>query len=393
MFNETEQVKLIGHVQIVSDQVDGAGNIIPNTSRVDLEKFNAIHPQNMARIVARALSNESNTFIKRVAFGNGGTIVDFAGNITFRAPRDGLNVGDNGWEARLYNETYSEVVDDSDLTIGSGPGSSPGDDPVSVEHVSGPGVRSVENLTTGATVSSVIVTAVLNANEPSGQALTQQGGSSGNTNIEADFVFDEIGLFTSGSAPVDTVGYQFVDVGNKEAKHDTGLTPNTTYQFSIRVNNGSPVTVTVLTPLSGSGDGTSAPIGSITYADIISVMNSPVSNLTLAGAVAKITDDTPTQLGGSETFGYLKFESLAAGTTSSIQLNDINMFNSIDGFDSILNAVNGTKAGVRNDPTNPTNERERLLTHLTFSPIEKSADRVMTLTYTIHVVVARSVRT
>lgn len=263
----------------------------------------------------------------------------------------------------------------------------------SIEHVSGPGVRSVEDLTAGSTVSSVIVTVILNQNEPKGQAQTQQGGVNGNTNIEADFVFDELGLYTGGAPHIDTVGYQYVDVNSKEAKHDTGLLPNTTYQFTIEVDGGSPVTVSILTPLGGSGDGSSAPLGAITYADLLTVLNSPVSNLSLAGAVAKITDDVPTQQGGYETYGYLKFESLTAGVNSSIRLTDIDLFVALDGFVAILNPVDGVNAGIRNDPTNPTTERERLLAHLTFSPIEKSADRVMTITYTIHVVVARSVRT
>lgn len=205
-----DYTKIIGHGKIVSyDQFKYInGKYIPTgPGKIEVDKFNAIHPQNMARVIARALANESNFFISRMAFGNGGTIVDVAQNITFKPPRDGLNPGDNGWEARLYNETYSEIVDDSNISIGSGLGTSPADDPTSIEHVSGPGVRSVEDLTDGSTISSVIIQVTLNPNEPSSQYLSQLGDD---TNTESNFTFDEIGLYTSGAPPVNTSGVQYV---------------------------------------------------------------------------------------------------------------------------------------------------------------------------------------
>ena len=51
-----------GHLHIEDD----LGNVL-------VDKDNAIHPQNMARVISRALANESNYFIKEIAFGNGGT--------------------------------------------------------------------------------------------------------------------------------------------------------------------------------------------------------------------------------------------------------------------------------------------------------------------------------
>ena len=52
--------------------------------------------------------------------------------------------------------------------------------------------------------------------------------------------------------------------------------------------------------------------------------------------------------------------------------------------------VNGVDAGVQNDPVNPGTEAERLLTHVIFSPIQKTADRTLSITYTLTVAVARS---
>ena len=67
-----------GHVTI-NDSVDG----------VILDQHNAVHPQNLTRIFARALANEQNHSIYRIAFGNGGTHIDATGQVTYRTPNDG----------------------------------------------------------------------------------------------------------------------------------------------------------------------------------------------------------------------------------------------------------------------------------------------------------------
>lgn len=382
--------KVVGHVLIKEHEYDTVdGNVVlKDDGKVVVDEHNAVHPQNMARVFARALANEPNYFIHRVAFGNGGTEIDVASNILFNPPRDGLNPGDNHWEARLYNETYSEIVDDSNINVGSGPGALPSGDPSTIEHVSGPGVRSAEDLTVGATVSSVIVNIVLNPGEPSGQVSTQQAG--GETNTEADFMFDELGLFTAGAPPSNSTGYQDVDVGGKEAKFDTGLDPATVYQFNISVDGGNPQLITVSTPSVGTGDGVNAPLNAITYADLVTVLNVTGADLDTAGAFATITDDLPTQEGGAETYGYLRFESKTSGSQSAIAVQDINLFTAISGFIGILPGNPGVNSGIRNDPINPDQERERMLTHLVFSPVLKSADRVLSLTYTLNIVVART---
>lgn len=394
MINDSLSTKVIGHVRIKEHddyEVLQDGNIVPkDAGKIVLDKLNAVHPQNMARVISRALANESNYFVHRMAFGNGGTVVDVAQNITYRTPRDGLNPGDNGWEARLYNETYSEIIDDSNVNVGGGSGSSPGDDPTSIEHVSGPGVRSVEDLTDGSIISSVVVTVVLNPNEPSGQVSTQQGEE---TNTESNFTFDEIALFTSGAPAANTAGYQRVDVGGKVSNQDTGLTANTNYQFTISVDGGAGQTINVTTPVIGTGDGTNAPLDAITYGDLVTALNLPGGDLQSVNAVASITDGVPTQDGGSETYGFLQFTSISSGSTSSIALTDIDLFTNLSGFVGIELAVDGEDAGVRNDPVNPDTERERMLTHLIFAPVLKSADRVLTISYTINVIVARSTTT
>lgn len=384
--NDDFSTRVIGHVVVKEhDKVGDAGRVL-------LDQKNPVHPQNMARIFARALANESNYFIHRIAFGNGGTDIDVASNIIYNPPRDGLNPGDNYWEARLYNETYSEVVDDSNLNIGSGPGSTPTGDPDTIEHVSGPGVRSVEDLTVGSTVSSVVINAVINPDEPGGQSESQEGGIEGETNLNSDFTFDEMGLFTDGSPQTNTSGYQDINVGGKESKHDTGLAPNSTYSFTIEIDGGTPINISVTTPTVGTGDGVSAPLNAITYGDLVTVLNIPGGDLDSAGARALITDDIATQDGGIETYGFLRFESYSSGSISKISLTDTTLFAALTGFLSLESPMNGTNAGVRNDPLTPENERERLLTHLVFSPVTKTADRVLSITYTLNIVVARTIK-
>jgi len=50
----------------------------------------------------------------------------------------------------------------------------------------------------------------------------------------------------------------------------------------------------------------------------------------------------------------------------------------------------GVNAGVQNDAANPGNERERLLTHITFSPILKKANRIIEIEYTLTVSVSQT---
>ncbi|KKL63546.1 hypothetical protein LCGC14_2174040, partial [marine sediment metagenome] len=139
-------VKITGHLLIIDD----LGNIL-------VDKHNAVHPQNIARVITRGMANESNYFVKNIAYGNGGTDINAALDITFNPPNDGQTPDIQTWDSQLYNETYREIVDDSDSNIGTGIGSASGD-PTTVEHVSGPGVFSNEL----GILSQVTINATLN---------------------------------------------------------------------------------------------------------------------------------------------------------------------------------------------------------------------------------------
>lgn len=402
--------------------VEGHLNIIDDLGNILVDKSNAVHPQNLARVFARSLSHEHNYYIYRMAFGNGGTIVDAAYTVTYKTPNDGQSPDSATWDSRIYNETYSEIIDagqdilnsdlgvdpgSADLNTGvrSGGGSVPASDPPAVLHVSGPGVRSNE---LGVT-SEVIITCVLNGDEPTGQFLSDSNPSSENT--ETSFVFDEIGLYTSGAPAISTSGYQYVDVGNRKSTDDTGLVPGTQYQFGISVDGGTVIVITFTTPVSG-GSGTA---GEILYGDLCQAINTGSIawgltgvNPLPGGATITITDYTggifPT-IQGQQTFGFIKVQSPTAGATSSIDLplpgsgwsvsvGATYLFSSsainppIGG--TLNSPVAGVAAGAQNNPITPSLERERLLTHLIFSPVLKSQNRALTITYTLTISVART---
>lgn len=390
-------ISIWGHVHIKDD----LENVLVN-------KGNAVHPQNMARVIARALANEHNFYVYRIAFGNGGTQTDAAYTITYKTPNDGQAPDVRTWDSRLYNETYSEIIDDSvspTSLLGTDPGSAgpnagtragggadPSGDPPTVEHVSGPGVRSNE---LGLT-SEVVITAVLNPSEPTGQFGTDDQGPTEDT--ETSFTFDEIGLYTSGGDASDSNGSQDIDVGNKTSEDDTGLLGSTLYSFIINADGAGATQISFTTPATGSGAG-----GEILYGDLCEALNTvdPVWAVSAAlpgSSSVAITDNTLSfpSITGAQTFGFLRFTSGTTGSSSSIALAagtvGTDMIASVNptAGGTIETAVAGQDAGVQNDPVNFDTERERLLTHIIFSPVLKSANRTLTVTYTLTISVART---
>ena len=396
-------VSVIGHCHIEDD----LGNVL-------LDKKNAIHPQNLACVFGRALANEHNYFVHRIAFGNGGTVVDAARTVTYRTPNDGQSPDVSTWDSRIYRETYSEIIDDGHITlntlIGTDPGSadmntgvrlgggaSPASDPATVPHVSGPGVRSRElGLQT-----EVIITCVINGDEPRSQYATDALAPAQST--ETDFIFDEIGLYTTGAPAIDTSGYQYINVLNKSSIDDTGMLPDTTYSFNVSVDGGTSILVSFKTPLTGgSGVGKQ-----ILYGDLCEAINTSAltwgftgsgTSALPGGARVMITDNTGgtfPSIAGAQTFGYLTVESATTGPLSYVDLagNETTIF--LGQINPPLGAtletpVRGNMAGVQNAPTAPSTERERLLTHLIFSPILKSKNRTLAITYTLTITVART---
>jgi hypothetical protein len=137
-----------------------------NTHEVLVDKKNAIHFENMSEALALSLANRSSGNLHEMVFGNGASTVSGIGAITYFPP----NVV--GSDARLYNQTYSKIINDQ----------SPLNNDRSHNFIR---VQHSENNV----YSDVIITCLLDYNEPSGQELFDDASST-----ESDFVFDELGL-------------------------------------------------------------------------------------------------------------------------------------------------------------------------------------------------------
>ena len=154
--NEQGSVRIQGHIKIFD----------PVTKEVFIDKRNAIHYENFSLALARSISNQGFGTISEMVFGNGGTMVDETGIITYLTPNTvGLN-------SALYNETYYKVVDAKQ------PSSiDPARNFMEVRHV------------LGTTYSDILVSCLLDFGEPAGQAAFDNA-----TNSEGTYVFDELGL-------------------------------------------------------------------------------------------------------------------------------------------------------------------------------------------------------
>jgi hypothetical protein len=138
----------------------------PKTEEVFIDKRNAIHYENISVAMAQAFSNQNQGWISEMVFGNGGTVVDPTGLITYLTPN---TVGVN---SSLYNQTYSKIVDQN-----SALNSDAIRNKMEVRHIS------------GATYSDILVSCLLDYGEPSGQEAFDNA-----TDLNGDFVFDELGL-------------------------------------------------------------------------------------------------------------------------------------------------------------------------------------------------------
>jgi len=145
-----------GHIKITD----------PDTGEVLIDKPNAIHYENISQAMAYSLANKGQNFIFEMHFGNGGTTVDPTGVINYLPP----NV--NTQNSDLYNPTYYKTVDDTSTT-----NPDPINNKMQVMHVP------------GTTYTDILVTCLLDYNEPSGQATFDNS-----SNLAGTYVFDELGL-------------------------------------------------------------------------------------------------------------------------------------------------------------------------------------------------------
>lgn len=154
--DDVGSVKIQGHIKIFD----------PQTKEVFVDKRNAIHYENFSLALARGVSNQGFGFISEMSFGNGGSLVDDTGIITYLTPNT------TGLNAALYNQTYSKIIDPQ--TAGN---LDPARNFMEVRHV------------LGTYYSDILVSCLLDFGEPEGQQAFDNS-----TDAEGTFVFDEIGL-------------------------------------------------------------------------------------------------------------------------------------------------------------------------------------------------------
>lgn len=158
-------VKITGHVKITD----------LNSQEVLVDRYNAINSETMSIILANMLQGNNSKYVYELHFGNGGTVIDGTGSITYKDVEENLKLGT---VAELYNPVYYKVVDSAD-TINN-------DDEtrnyVTVDH------------TDGLIYSDVVVTCTLEENQPD---------TAENSGI---ITFDEIGLKNKGDTGLNS-GY------------------------------------------------------------------------------------------------------------------------------------------------------------------------------------------
>ena len=154
--DEKGTVLVEGHIKIFD----------PKSGEVYVDKRNAIHYENMSEALALSIGDKTTGFIHEMHFGNGGTSVDTTGIITYLPPNT------TGASADLYNSTFYKVVDDnSSLNL------DPTRNKIEIRH------------TPGLIYSDILVSCLLDYGEPAGQQAFDNS-----TNMDGDFVFDELGL-------------------------------------------------------------------------------------------------------------------------------------------------------------------------------------------------------
>lgn len=155
------------HIDIAKPLIEGFLYIEDaDTGEMLVDKKNAIHFENMSLALAQSLGHKSEGPILSMAFGNGGATVSGIGTVTYLMPN---TIGIN---AELYNETFSKIVDDNNIS-----NSNPSLNKIEISHV------------TGNLFSDIIIYCLLDSGEPSGQDAFDN-----TNNIESAYVFDELGI-------------------------------------------------------------------------------------------------------------------------------------------------------------------------------------------------------
>lgn len=155
LFTEKTNLGIVGHVKIIDD----------DSGEVLLNKYNAINMENASLVIASLLASKSDEHygISHIEFGNGGTVIDGTGNVTYKAPKvDGTT--DSGLYSASGVSKSLLVEGDTENNIAIMPFN-------------------------GQPYSDIVITATLGYGEPDGQDATDTA-----VDYSGDYVFDEIAL-------------------------------------------------------------------------------------------------------------------------------------------------------------------------------------------------------
>lgn len=141
----------------------------PESGEVFIDKPNAIHYENISEALAYCIADYSDNFIKTMNLGNGGTSVDTTGVINY------LPANTNNQNASLYNQTFSKIVDGF-----SAENPDPANNKMEIRHIP------------GKVYTDILVTCLLDYGEP-----TDQSSFDNSQNLNENYVFDELGLFST----------------------------------------------------------------------------------------------------------------------------------------------------------------------------------------------------
>jgi hypothetical protein len=154
--NEYSGFHVEGHIRIFD----------PATNETVIDKRNAIHYENISVAMAQSLSNQGRGWIYKMVFGNGGTVVDPTGLISYLTPNTiGINTG-------LYNQTFQKVIDQNSIENTDATRNK-----MEIRHIS------------GATYTDIVISCFLDYSEPEDQEAFDNS-----RDMNGNFVFDELGL-------------------------------------------------------------------------------------------------------------------------------------------------------------------------------------------------------
>mgnify|MGYP001202140200 CR=1 FL=1 len=141
-----------------------------STGEILLDMDNSIHFENFSVAVARSLAGQTSGFINTLAFGNGGSMVDGVGDITYLPPNT------TGMTSTLYNQTYEKTGLSTSIT---GTSAFDPQNTIDVNHMG------------GTIYSDMIFLVTMDYGEPSDQNVMDNGS------LSDLYVFDEMGLISS----------------------------------------------------------------------------------------------------------------------------------------------------------------------------------------------------